>query len=67
MKIEFHICSGRDQHKGLINLTLMDSDKWDKTAHVKSYRVGTSPKCTEYVFKLERSSSLLIKCCFENS
>jgi len=35
--------------KGLINLVLMDSDLWNKTAHVNSYIVDTPPKCTEYV------------------
>ena len=38
------------KHKGLIYLALMDSEKWAKTAHVKSYIVDFSPKRKEYFF-----------------
>ena len=37
--------------KGLINLVLIDSDKWDGKAHAKSYIVDTSPKCAEYLLQ----------------
>ena len=53
--------------KGFINLALMDSDKWDKTAHATSYIVDSSPKCTEYHFPKDDCSSFLIKCCLKNS
>ena len=48
-------------HKGLISLALMDSDKWDKTAHAKSYTVDLSPKCAEYHFPKDGCSSFSIK------
>ena len=52
---------------GLINLTLMDLDKWDKTAHTKSYIVDSSPKCEEYIFQKDGCSSFLIKAFLKNS
>ena len=33
--------------KGLIRLALRDKEEWEETAHTKSYRVDTSPKCAE--------------------
>ena len=51
---------------GLIYLALRDLDKWDKTAHAKSYVTDTSPKCTEYIFEWDVCSSFLIKCCLKN-
>ena len=53
--------------KGLNKLALMDLDKWDITAHVKSYIVDNSPKCAEYLFKKDGCSSFLIKFCLEIS
>jgi len=47
--------------KGLKNLALMDSDKEDKTAHSKSYKVDISPKCAEYIFLKDSCSSFMIK------
>ena len=47
--------------KGLRNLAIWDSQEWQETAHVKSYGVDTSPKCTKYIFPYENGSSLLIK------
>ena len=49
------------QSKGLRNLAIWDSQEWQETAHVKSYGVDTSPKCTKYIFPYENGSSLLIK------
>jgi len=46
---------------------LMDSDKWDKTTHVKSYKVDASPKCAENLFEKDGCSSFLIKCYRKNS
>ena len=43
--------SSNSHKKTLFNLALIDSDKWDKTAHAKSYIVDTSPKCAEYIFE----------------
>ena len=51
--------------KGLRNLAIWDSQEWQETAHVKSYGVDTSPKCTKYIFPYENGSSLLIKWCLE--
>ena len=60
-KFEFEIS------KGLINLVMIDSDNWDKTAHAKSYIVDTAPKCVEYLFEKDSCSSFLIKCCLKIS
>jgi len=35
--------------KGLIYLALMDSDKWNKTAHAKSCIVDNSPNCRKCI------------------
>ena len=51
--------------KGLRNLAIWDSQEWQETAHVKSYGIDTSPKCTKYIFPYENGSSLLIKWCLE--
>jgi len=37
--------------KGLIYLALMDSDKWNKTAHAKSCIVDNSPNCRKCLFE----------------
>ena len=36
---------------------LIDSDKWDKSAHVKSNIADTSPKCREYLFSKDDCAS----------
>ena len=54
-------------HKGLINLALKDPQDLQEPVHVKSYRVDTLPKYTEYIFQHESGSFLLIKYCLENS
>ena len=50
-----------------VPLELMDLDKWDKTAHAKSFIVDTSPKCAEYLFQKDGCSSILIKCCLNKN
>ena len=55
-KFEFEI------YKGLINLAMIDSDNWDKTAHAKSYIVDTAPKWLDNLFEKGGCSSFLIKC-----
>ena len=35
----------------LHNLALIDSDKWDKTAHAKRYGVDISPNVQNIIFK----------------
>ena len=45
----------------------MDSEKWDKTAHAKSYAIDTSPNCTEYFFQYDLCSSFLIQCYFKKN
>jgi len=52
--------------KGLINLALIDLDKWDNAAHPKSYIVDISPKYADYLFAMDGCSSFLIKCCLNN-
>ena len=53
--------------KGLNKLGLMELDKWDITAHVKSYIVDNSPKCAEYLLEKDGCSSFFIKCCLKIS
>ena len=51
------------QLKGLIRLAMTESQELQETAHVKSYIVDTSPKCTEYLLPKDGCSSFFIKCC----
>ena len=53
--------------KGLIYLAMRGPQELQETAHMKSYRVDTLPKHTEYIFQYENDSFLLIKCCLEKS
>ena len=50
-------------NKGIINLAMRDLQELQETAHMKSYRVDTSTKCTECIFQYENNSCLLIRCC----
>ena len=43
-----------------------ESDEWDKSAHAKSYKIDTSPKCAEYLLEKDGCSSFLFKCCLKN-
>ena len=46
--------------KELIRLAQRDKEEYEETAHMKSYRVGTSPKYTKYLFKYEKVSYFMI-------
>ena len=53
--------------EGLLRLALIDSDKWDNSAHAKSNVADSSPKCTEHIFPKDGFSSFFLKCCWKNS
>ena len=49
--LKYYTSTDLETLKSMNATSLVCSEKWDKTAHAKSYRVDTSPKCAEHIFQ----------------